>query len=283
MDLSVNLAGIELEHPLMNAAGTCKTFEEVIQLSRSASSAIVVGSITLEARIGNAGFSNPGAAYYREYFPLMRSYAHDHGKPLFVSVAGFSPEEYVLLTELAFSGGADLLELNLGCLTIVHGVERMSPACFDSSLVRDILVRVERAVRSRIPVAVKISPFSNSSALAEFARTIGGLEVVRVVTAINAPPNTFVFGQKGSPGITPHGGFVGPALRPIGLRHVQWLRSLVPPRIQIVGVGGIVRGEDILEYRWRGADAVQIATAYLEHKEGVFISLLSEFINSMDI
>jgi len=162
-------------------------------------------------------------------------------------------------------------------------VEQTPPVCFDISLVRNILVEVEQAVGTQKPVAVKISPFSHTSALAEFARKIGGSEVVRVVTAINVFPNTFVFGQKGSPGITSHEGLVGPALRPIGLRHVQWLRSLVPPRIQIVGVGGIVRGEDILEYRWRGADAVQIATAYFEHKEGVFISLLSEFINSMDV
>src|SRR3989344_3127833 len=111
----------------MNAAGTCKLLEDVQRLSRSATSAIMVGSITKEERTGNEGdvywadsihsinslgLPNRGAAYYAAHLPSMVRVAHDEGKPLFVSVAGFSPEEYAHLTEVALKGGADLVELN---------------------------------------------------------------------------------------------------------------------------------------------------------------------------
>lgn len=55
MELQTEIAGISLEHPLMNAAGTCKTLEDVKKLSRSATAAVMVGSITMEPRDGNAG------------------------------------------------------------------------------------------------------------------------------------------------------------------------------------------------------------------------------------
>jgi len=109
MELQTEVAGIRLEHPLMNAAGTCKSLQDVKDLSRSASAAVMVGSITMEPRTGNTGdvywagpmFSlnslslpNRGAPFYKEVIPEMVACAHDKGKPLFVSVAGFSPEEY---------------------------------------------------------------------------------------------------------------------------------------------------------------------------------------------
>ncbi|ORT94849.1 dihydroorotate dehydrogenase, partial [Frankia casuarinae] len=49
------LCGVSLEHPIMNAAGTCKTAEDVETFARSAVSMIVVGSITREPRSGNSG------------------------------------------------------------------------------------------------------------------------------------------------------------------------------------------------------------------------------------
>ena len=164
LDFSVEIAGIRLEHPLMNGAGTCKLIDGdmgVKTLVRSATSAIVVGSITLEPRPGNSGdvffvnngFSlnsmglpNPGADYYRKNLPEMVKLAHQARKPLFVSVAGFTHEEYADLTVLAFDGGADLVELNLACPNVWQGSSQKRIACFDSKLVSEILRTVEEKV-----------------------------------------------------------------------------------------------------------------------------------------
>ena len=133
MELQVSLAGIHFEHPLMNAAGTCRLVEGVDgvrELVRSATAAIMVGPITVEPRTGNSGevywanekfslnslgWPSPGKGYYQQHLLTMVSLAHNSGKPLFVNIAGFTPSEYAVLTEMALQKGVDLAELDLGC------------------------------------------------------------------------------------------------------------------------------------------------------------------------
>ena len=299
-DLSVEIAGTYLEHPLMNAAGTCKLLEGtegVRELARSATAAVMVGSITIEPREGNPGevywasevFSlnslglpNPGKPYYRQHLPEMVAIAHRSGKPLLVNVAGFTPSEYAVLAELAFQGGADLVELNLDCPNVWQGGQQKPIACFDPQLVSEILYYVKERVGLEAKVAVKLSPFSDPFVLNEVAQMIGQSKVVKMVTTINTFPNAFSYDERGKPRITPGGGlagFGGPAIKPIGLGQVKQLRGMLPEHIDIVGVGGITTGQDILDYQRAGAAAVQIATALLERRAKVFSTLLTELIN----
>jgi len=296
-DLAVDLMGLRLEHPLMNAAGTCKLVEEVNQLSRSATSAVLVGSITVDERPGNSGnvywagtmFSlnslglpNPGARYYHQHLPAMVARAREAGKPLLVSVAGFSPEEYAELAGLALDRGADGVELNLGCPNVWHGDRQERIACFDPSLVAAILQGVEERVGAEARVSVKISPFSDPCALVEVARVIEEHRVAKAVTTTNTFPNAFTYDDSGQPTISPGGGLAGlagPALKPIGLGQVRQLREVLPERIQVIGVGGIGSGRDVLEYLRAGATATQIATAYLARYERVFSTFLAEMVD----
>lgn len=301
MELQTEIAGIQLKHPLMNAAGTCKSLEEVQALARSATAAIVVGSITMEPRTGNTGdvywagplyslnslgLPNRGMPYYQDALPKMDDVAHDAGKPLVVSVAGFSPEEYADLADFAFRGGADLVELNLGCPNVWQGGAQKRIACFDWALVAEIFGRVEEEVGADAKVSVKISPFSDPFALAEVAQVISASKLVKAVTTVNAFPNAFAYkgygkGYESRPAIMPGGGLAGlagPALKPIGLGQVRQLRQLLPPHIQIIGVGGITHGQDIREYLESGAVATQVATTYLERHEQVFSSLIAELL-----
>lgn len=298
-ETTVNLAGVQLQHPLMNAAGTCKLLdgsEGVKNLARSATAAVMVGSITLEPRTGNSGdvywasdvyslnslgLPNPGVPYYSKHLPEMVDVAHKADKPLFVSVAGFSPDEYATLAEVARNGGADLIELNLGCPNVWQGSQQKRIACFDSRLVEDILGRVEERIGVNNRVSVKISPFSDPFSLNEVAQVVGRFGLVKAVTSINTFPNSFSCDSNGKPRIAPGGGLAGLAgcaVKPIGLGQVKQLRDCLPAHIQIVGVGGISSGQDILDYQRVGATAVQIATAFLERREQVFSSLLAELV-----
>jgi len=295
MELQTEVVGLRLEHPLMNAAGTCKILEDVEKLSRSASAAIMVGSITVKPRTGNSGdvywagsmFSlnslglpNRGALYYREVLPEMVAVAHSEGKPLFVSVAGFSPEEYADLAELAFRGEVDIVELNLGCPNVWQGSTQKRIACFDPAIVAEVLRCVEEKVGADAKVSIKISPFSDPFALAEVAQVIGASKLAKAVTTVNTFPNAFSY-NGAKPRITPGGGLAGFAMKPICLGQIRQLRGLLPEHIQIIGVGGITHGEDIREYRESGAVATQVATAYLERHEQVFSSLLDEFLETV--
>ncbi|MDO8435982.1 MAG: dihydroorotate dehydrogenase [bacterium] len=304
MDFKTNLAGIPLEHPLMNAAGTCKLIEGpegVKELARSAAAAIMVGSITLEPRAGNEGdiyyseehFSlnslglpNPGKLYYKKYLPEMAAIAYDFGKPLFVSVAGFNPHEYAVLAGLAINSGADLVELNLSCPNVWDNGSQKRIACFDLSLIQEILFQVIERVGLEAKLAIKISPFSDPFLFNELAKLIHcqnliyGLNVVKVITAVNTFPNAISF-NKGKPVITIGdglAGLAGPALKPIALGQIRQLRGVLPESIDIIGVGGIACGQDVLEYLLVGANAVQIGTSFLSRGAKVFSEILAELV-----
>lgn len=294
---SVRLGPITLEHPIMNAAGTCKLVEDVEKLAPSAVAAILVGSITVEDRAGNSGntyqfdprrglyslnslgLPNPGKKYYHKCLPEMVAMAHKAGKPLILSGAGFTPAEYAELALLARDGGADLFEANLGCPNVWDGGKQKRIASFSPYLVAEILRTVSDAVGNDIPLAVKVSPFSDPYLLAEIAGVVLTSPIL-CVTAVNTFPNAFGFSERGERLITPAEGLAGlggPALKPIGLGQVKQWRSLLPPHMHLIGAGGISNGKDVWEYLRVGATAVQVATMYLERGEAVFSTLLQEF------
>ena len=295
----VTLAGIKLAHPLMNAAGTCKLLEEVKELVPANTSAIIVGSITQEEREIKAGnrfwagdlFSincmelpNPGASYYQKHLPEMAKIAHKLNKPLFVSVFGFTPKEYTLLTEIAFGGGADLVELNLGCSNFLKDGKRMRPPCFSPYLINKILKCVQEKVGKEAKVAVKLAPFTDSSALQKAARIITQWRVVKAVTTTNTLPGVPVYDEEGKPLIDSEDGLAalgGPMLKPLALGNVKQLRRILPKHIDVIGCGGITFGKDIKHYLQTGAAAVQIATALLKFGPRVFDRLLIEFFESI--
>lgn len=204
----------ELEHPLTNAAGTCRRRDEVDRFAKSALAAVMVGSITKEARGGNPGsiwacqegytlnslgMPNLGVEYYQRELPDMARAVHDAGKPLVVSVAGFSPPEYLELAMLALESGADFVELNLGCPNIWADGEQKPIPSFNLGLMGEIL-RLTKEEADPQTVGVKISPYSNPEDREIFARFLkeeGGH--LAFVTATNTFPNALAYGGNGKP------------------------------------------------------------------------------------
>jgi dihydroorotate dehydrogenase (fumarate) len=292
--MEAGLGKLKLEHPLMNAAGTCKTMEQCARFARSAVSAVVVGSITWEPREGNGGdgyfrgegyslnslgLPNPGADYYRNKLPAMVSAAHSQQKPLGLSIAGFGPADYVKLTMLGASAEVDFIELNLSCPNVWHGGMQNELTCFVPSLVEAIVGEC-CSVAGGIPVGAKISPMSNPADLASFAQVVS-LSGLSFVTAINTFPNAFSYSSPGVPAISQElAGLSGSALKPVALGQVKQLVPLLRKDVQVVGVGGVSCGEDIADLLAVGATAVQAATAYWNADEdpGVFSDLLTEFL-----
>ena len=300
----VGLCGVELEHPIMNAAGTCKTVEDVAGHARSAVSAVMVGSITRQARAGNPGnvywssrsyslnslgLPNRGLAYYAEHLPAMAKLAHDAGKPLAVSIAGFDAAEYAEMAGAVAAAGADLIELNLACPNVWDGGRQKRIACFDLRQTETVCAGMARALAeagAATPFGIKISPFSDPAALAELAELVGRLAGEgggpRFVTAVNTFPNALVVDEANRPVIeTGLAGLSGPALKPVGLGQVCQLRRLLPETVQIIGVGGVSSGRDVVDYLNAGASAVQLATAFWNRGEDptVFGDILSGWVD----
>lgn len=313
------LAGIELEHPVLNAAGTCKSPRDVEVFARSAVAAIVVGSITVAPRAGNTGtvywpggtFSvnalglpNRGLDEYAEQLPRMVEIAHEAGKPLIVSIAGFDVAEYRQMAEVVGAAGVDLIEVNLACPNVWDGGAQKRIACFDPRQTAAVCAQVGAALDAlaaagggrRVPYGVKISPFSDPAALAELADVLGraatsgsgagaGPGGPAFVTAVNTFPNALVVDAAGRPVLDVElAGLSGPALKPIGLGQVRQLRRLLPDTVALVGAGGITNGHDVVDYQRAGAVVVQAATAFWNRGEDptVFGEILSGWIDEAD-
>ncbi|WP_131744912.1 dihydroorotate dehydrogenase [Frankia sp. Cppng1_Ct_nod] len=307
------LCGVELEHPLMNAAGTCKNLDEVDALARSAVSAVVIGSITQEARGGNAGnvyhagdiFSlnalglpNPGLDYYRKHLPEMVSLTQAVDKPLIVSIAGFTGAEYAAVAHDVALAGVDFIELNLACPNVWDGGAQKRIACFDNGQTEAICIQVGEALatagaaRGNQPpptFGIKISPFSDPAGLAELATLVRALAGAphgpRFVCAVNTFPNAFALTEANRPVIDVElAGLGGAALKPVALGQVRQLRLMLPETVEIIGVGGVTCGRDVLDFLRAGAGAVQAATAFWNRQgdAGVFGDILAGYADHIE-
>jgi dihydroorotate dehydrogenase (fumarate) len=289
---ATSVAGVALEHPVVNAAGTAKSLDDVTRLARSPVAAVTLGSITKAARDGTAGevfasrpgyavnalgMPNRGAAFYRDVLPEMAGVVHAAGKPLIVSVAGFSPEENGELAHLAADGGCDLVELNLGCPNVWDGGEQKRIMSFDPDLVARSL---EAAAGAGAPVGVKLSPLSDPVLLAEVAAAAAGAGA-RFVVSCNTFPNGLVLRDDGRPAIdVGFGGVSGAAMKPVALGQVSQLCALLPDDVDVVGCGGVRTGRDVRDLLATGAVATGLATAFWDAGEdpGVFADLLADWL-----
>jgi len=295
------LAGVELEHPLMNGPGTCKTVEDVRRFARSSVSAVNVGSITVLDRPSNPGntywsgvhyalnsrgLPNPGHAYYAQNLPEMADLCHANGKGFTLSVAGFRPEEYGVLAKVGFQGGADYIELNLGCPNVWAEGQQKRIASFDPSGIVSILRAVERRVPvNKARIGIKLSPYSDPGMLEEVADTIAQLPVNYIATC-NTFPNSYEIDDSGKPVIgAGYAGLSGEAMKPVGQGQVRQFRERLNGGVQIIGMSGILTGRDMADYLQPdvGADAVAATTAYWRSHEdvGVYGDILAAYVEQV--
>lgn len=298
-DLRITIDSMSLAYPVMNAAGTCRSLEEVKKLAEADIAAIMVGSITMLPREGNAGtvwypadgyslnsigLRNRGWDYYQEHLPRMVEIANANTKPLFVSVVGFAPDEYAMLTENAFKSGADLVELNLGCPNIWDEGKQKRIISFDPEAITHVLQTVKRVVTLGARVSIKVSPYSDPIALQECISAILDHPWVKLITSSNTFPNASEYEDDKLVIDAANGfaGMAGKALKPIALGQVRQIKQVIEKRhtqVSIIGVGGITCGKDVQDYLSAGAQLTQVATAYSRSEDRkVFSSILMEML-----
>ncbi len=284
-----------------NAAGTVKTPAEFKGLLRSAATAVTIGSITMDPRPGNSGetyyhhgperwslnslgMPNQGAEKLADWIPELRGLASEARAELRVSVAGFNPQEYAELADICFRGGADDVELNLGCPNVWGSDGKQKPIpSYQPELVAEILARVRKVTPEKSNVSVKISPVEDFSTLCLLARCISQSNIVSRVIAVNTLPNQDRAREDGNPALSFNGGnhlggLSGKPLKRHGIRVVTVLRGTLPSHIKIIGVGGVFDGRDMLDYLEAGASGVMIGTAFLEYGPRVFQDVLRGFV-----
>jgi dihydroorotate dehydrogenase (NAD+) catalytic subunit len=264
-DLSVTLGRLRLPNPILVASGTFgygREMKGLVDLARLGG--IVPKTITPLPRAGNPpwrtvetaagllnsiGLDNDGVeAFLAKQLPWLLAC----GAPVIVSIAGASVEDFVSLAgRLEAVEGIAALELNVSCPNVSHGVDMGS----DPELCRRVVAGVRGA--TALPVLAKLTP--NVADIASVARGArdGGADAV---TVINTCQGMAVDWRRRKPLLgNVIGGLSGPAIKPIALRCVHQIRRAV--EIPIVGVGGIMTIDDVMEFLVTGASAVQIGTA----------------------
>ncbi len=266
VDLSIDLAGVHLNNPVIAASGTFgygEEFERFADLRRigaicvkGTSARPIDGNLpprlfpTASGMLNSIGLENVGVdAFIRDKMPFLRSV----GSTVFVNVFGFNEDEYAeVIDKLNPCQGIAAYELNISCPNTKHGgiVFGQSPVLTEQ------LTSLLKA-RSARPIIVKLSP--NVTDITEFARAAedGGADALTVAnTFLGMAIDTDTFKPRIH---TITGGLSGPAIRPITLRMVYQCARAV--KIPVIGLGGISKAEDAIEYLLAGARAVQVGTA----------------------
>lgn len=269
VDTRINLAGVEIDNPVIPASGTFGFGYEFAALY----DINILGSLsfkgtTLNTRFGNptpriaecpsgmlnaVGLQNPGVdrVISEELPKLFKVFK----KQVMANVSGFSLEEYVeTVRRLDEVDRIGWFEVNISCPN-VHG----GGMSFGTS--PEMAEKVTRAVRdvTKKPIIIKLSP--NVTDIVSIAKACesGGADGVSL---INTLLGMRIDLKKRKPLLANRtGGYSGPAIKPVAVRMVYQVYDAV--KIPIVGMGGIATAEDVIEFMLAGATAVEVGAENL--------------------
>jgi dihydropyrimidine dehydrogenase (NAD+) subunit PreA len=179
--------------------------------------------------------------------------------------------------------GVDGLELNFGC---PHGMaERGMGAA--SGQVPELVMKQTYWVKevSKTPVIVKLTPNITDITVTAEAAVEGGADAISMINTINSLAavdiNTWDtvphVGGKGA-----HGGYCGPAVKPIALHMVGECARNPHINVPISGIGGISNWQNAVEFMLMGATGVQICTAAMHHGFRIVEDMIEGLNNYLD-
>jgi dihydroorotate dehydrogenase (NAD+) catalytic subunit len=266
MDLSVKLPGLNLKNPIIPASGCFgygREFAELYDLSILGG--IAIKSATPLERFGNPtpriaetpsgmlnaiGLQNHGVDYIVEHeLPFLEQFDTE----IIANVAGATEEDYVTVIEkMNDSPVVKAYELNISCPNVKHGGMGLGT---DPHLAKHITEMCKKA--SKKPIYVKLSP--NVTDIVSIAKAVeeGGADGLVMINTLLGMRIDLKTGKPVIANVT--GGLSGHAVKPVGVRCVYQCAKAVS--IPIIGVGGISSSEDVLEYLYAGASAVEVGAA----------------------
>lgn len=265
VDLSVELFGRRFKNPVWPASGCFgygREFADHIPLSEIG--AICVKGTSPVPWLGNSGtrvtetpggmlnaigLQNPGIDHFLNVdWPWLQ----EQGATVIVNIVGRTVEEYVEVARRLEGSGVAGVELNISCPNVKEGGLAFGTAVNSAA---EVTEAVRRA--TSLPLMVKLSP--NVTEIVPFAQAVesAGADAISLINtlvgmSIDIRRRRPVLGNT-------FGGLSGPAVKPVALRMVYQVAGAV--KIPVVGIGGIMTGEDAVEFLMAGASAVQVGTA----------------------
>jgi len=179
--------------------------------------------------------------------------------------------------------GADGIELNYGC---PHGMSERGMGAAVGQVPEYCKMITEWVTEvSTIPVLVKLTPNVTNIRLPARAAKEANAQGVALINTINSIMGIDLDTMKILPSVagkSSHGGFAGPAVKPIALHMVSQVATDSEINLPISGVGGISTWRDALEFILLGSSSVQICTAVMHHGFRIIDDLIDGLTNWMD-
>ena len=262
MNTKINLAGIEMKNPVTVASGTFgygREFSQFFDLSKLGG--IITKGTSLKPKSGNKpprvcetssgmlnsiGLQNPGVEYFAQNdLPFLKKF----DTAIIVNACGSSVDEYVELCKILNTLDIDGVELNLSCPNVKEGC-----MAFGNTYegVKEVTSQVRKVLDK--PLIVKLTP--NVTDIVSIAKAVedAGADGVSLINTLLGMKIDI---DKRKPVLAnTTGGLSGPAIKPVAVRMVYQVAKAV--NIPILGMGGIVNGEDAIEFMLAGATAVSI-------------------------
>ena len=269
VNTKVNLCGITLDNPVIPASGTFGfgyEFADLYDINRLGTFSFK--GTTKDARFGNptpriaeveagminsVGLQNPGVdAVIANELPKLKEC---FSKKVMANVSGFSVDDYVYTCEKL--NGEDQIgwfEVNISCPNVHGGGLAFGTSAQNAAAVTKAVKKVTDK-----PVIIKLSP--NVTDITEIAKACesegaDGISLINTLLGMKIDLKT-----KKPVVANKMGGFSGPAIKPVAVRMVYQVYEAV--KIPIVGMGGIMTAEDVIEFMLAGATAVQVGAANL--------------------
>jgi dihydropyrimidine dehydrogenase (NAD+) subunit PreA len=300
-DLSINLAGIRSPNPFWIASGppsntafqahrafeagwggvVWKTIGEPIVNVSSRYSAIDIGGTRM------AGFNNielisdrSPETNFRELAEVKKFWPD---RALIASLMVENREDWHEFVKRSEDAGADGLELNFGC---PHGMcERGMGSAVGQNpdVIETIVGWVMEA--AQIPVIAKLTPNITDITTAAKAAKRAGVDAISLINTINSitqvdldtfVPEPFVHG------FSTHGGYCGPAVKPIALQMVQSCAADPEIQLPISGIGGIATWREAAEFIALGSTSLQLCTAVMHYGFRIIDDLIDGLNNYLD-
>lgn len=271
VDLSVKIGSVTLKNPIMPASGCFSTdVANVMDVNRLG--ALVAKTVSREYRIGNPtprvaeveggminsiGLPTKGIEYFLEHqVPDYKRFT----PPLVGSISATSADDFEAMTRDVSVPDIDVIEVNISCPT-------RDPKGGNFALHEDHTFNVMSRIRKATdkPVWCKLSPNAGDIvAIAKAAEAAGAdaLVVSNTILGLKIDTSSFkpAIGNK-------FGGLSGPGIKPIIVRMVYQCSKAV--KIPVIGCGGIVKVEDVVEYMLAGASAVMVGYLTFRNPSGL--------------
>lgn len=267
--LKVEIAGIKLKNPVMTASGTFgygQEYAPFIDLNRLG--AMILKGITLKPKMGNPppriietpsgmlnaiGLQNVGVEMLiKEKLPYLKKF----NTPVIINISGDTIEEYVELAQKLGEISKEMkiagLEVNISCPNVKKGGMVWGT---DAKATYKIVSSIRKT--TSLPLVVKLTPnVTDIKTIAQAAEEAGA----DALSLINTLVGMVVDIDSRKPKLANiSGGLSGPAVKPVALWLVWQVFQTV--NIPVIGIGGIIKIEDALEFIIAGAQAIEIGTA----------------------